>query len=150
VGAHYDTVEDCAGADDNGSGLVGVLALARYFSEHDLRRPLRFCFFGAEETGLRGSRAHQGHLTRERRSFYGCVVFEMIGYRSYATGSQSTPLRIPLLLWPPRTGDFIASVTNWRSRDLSAAYRRAARRNRGPKGLSRAPVEPTPSGCDAQ
>jgi Zn-dependent M28 family amino/carboxypeptidase len=133
IGAHYDTVDDCPGADDNGSGIVGLLALARYFSQQELRRPLRFCFFGAEETGLRGSEAHQHHLTREGRSFGGCVVFEMIGYRSHVSGSQGTPMRIPLLLWPPRTGDFIASVTNWRSRHLAAAYRRAAGHRVGPK-----------------
>jgi hypothetical protein len=36
-------------------------------------------------------------------------------------------------LWPPRTGDFIASVTNWRSRHLATAYRHAARSTQGPK-----------------
>ena len=53
IGAHYDTVDDCPGADDNGSGVIGLLALARYFSQRQLQRSLRFCFFGAEETGLR-------------------------------------------------------------------------------------------------
>ena len=133
IGAHYDTVDDCPGADDNGSGVIGLLALARYFSLRQLRRPLRFCFFGAEETGLRGSHAHQEYLTREGRAFAGCVVFEMIGYRSHASHSQETPLRVPLLLSPPRTGDFIASVTNWRSRHLATAYRHAASSTRGPK-----------------
>lgn len=132
IGAHYDTVDDSPGADDNGSGVIGLLALARYFSLRQLQRSLRFCFFGAEETGLRGSHAHQEYLTREGRAFAGCVVFEMIGYRSHASRSQETPLRVPLLLWPPRTGDFIASVTNWRSRHLATAYRRAASSTRGP------------------
>jgi Zn-dependent M28 family amino/carboxypeptidase len=133
IGAHYDTVDDCPGADDNGSGVIGLLALARYFSQRQLQRSLRFCFFGAEETGLRGSRAHQDYLTREGRAFGGCIVFEMIGYRSHASHSQETPLRVPLLLWPPRTGDFIASVTNWHSRHLATAYRHAASSAQGPK-----------------
>ena len=126
IGAHYDTVRNCPGADDNGSGVIGLLALARHFSQRRLRRTVRFCFFGAEETGLRGSDAHQQLLTHEGRPFGGCVVFEMIGCRKREANSQGTPVRIPLLLWPPRTGDFIASVTNWRSRHLASAYRVAA------------------------
>jgi acetylornithine deacetylase/succinyl-diaminopimelate desuccinylase-like protein len=39
IGAHFDTVGETPGADDNGSGVVGLLALARHFA----RRGLRVC-----------------------------------------------------------------------------------------------------------
>ena len=46
------------GADDNASGVAGLLELARYFSENDKKEPYNFLFiaFGAEELGLQGSR----------------------------------------------------------------------------------------------
>lgn len=46
------------GADDNASGVAGLLELARYFSENAVKEPYNFLFiaFGAEELGLLGSR----------------------------------------------------------------------------------------------
>lgn len=46
------------GADDNASGVAGLLELARYFSENDVKEAYNFLFiaFGAEELGLVGSR----------------------------------------------------------------------------------------------
>jgi Zn-dependent M28 family amino/carboxypeptidase len=69
VGAHYDHLgrsnEDALdprpfptmhlGADDNGSGTVGVLELARRLAAHPARRPIIFANFSAEEQGLIGS-----------------------------------------------------------------------------------------------
>lgn len=70
VGAHYDHVgrgganslapgsnEIHNGADDNGSGTVSLLELARYFGKHHPRPPRRMVFiaFTAEELGLLGS-----------------------------------------------------------------------------------------------
>ncbi len=39
VGAHYDTVDDCPGADDNTSGVAGLLELARFSRIHTLPAP---------------------------------------------------------------------------------------------------------------
>lgn len=46
------------GADDNASGVAGLLELARYFSENSTKEPYNVLFiaFGAEELGLQGSR----------------------------------------------------------------------------------------------
>jgi hypothetical protein len=46
----------------------------------------------------------------------------MIGYRAYDSNSQRTPVRIPLVLWPPRTGDFIAVVSDFRSSAIAARF----------------------------
>ena len=43
------------GADDNGSGTVAVLELARRFASHPARRSVLFANFSAEELGLIGS-----------------------------------------------------------------------------------------------
>ncbi len=46
------------GADDNASGVAGMLELARYFSQNNVSEPFNFLFigFGAEELGLLGSK----------------------------------------------------------------------------------------------
>lgn len=73
IGAHYDHLgmgkqgssrdkepqgKIHNGADDNASGVAGLLELARYFSKNEVKEPYNFLFiaFGAEELGLVGSR----------------------------------------------------------------------------------------------
>ena len=58
VGAHFDTVIDSPGADDNASGCVAVLAVARYLADLPCRTaPVTIVLFDQEEAGLFGSRA---------------------------------------------------------------------------------------------
>jgi Zn-dependent M28 family amino/carboxypeptidase len=62
VSAHYDHVgvrngEIYNGADDNASGAVGLLALARALRARPLRHTVVFAAFDGEEAGLRGARA---------------------------------------------------------------------------------------------
>ena len=67
IGAHYDhlgftrehdTKTIFPGADDNASGVAGMLEIARYFAENpqQMKRSLIFVAFDAEESGLRGAR----------------------------------------------------------------------------------------------
>ena len=57
VGAHFDTVR-CAGANDNGTGVAGVLAIARQLAQQPQRsKNLVVALFDEEERGLLGSRA---------------------------------------------------------------------------------------------
>jgi aminopeptidase YwaD len=127
--AHYDTIPNSSGADDNASGLAGLLELARALAGARLERTIRFCFFGLEEVDKSGSRAHVKTLdVTPRESVEGTVVFEMIGFRTFLANSQRTPFRFPFVFWPPTTGDFIAVVSNTRSRDLATLFVRAARR----------------------
>lgn len=44
------------GADDNASGVAGLLAIAAYFKKHSPQHNLLFVAFDAEEEGLQGSR----------------------------------------------------------------------------------------------
>jgi Zn-dependent M28 family amino/carboxypeptidase len=69
------------GADDNGSGTVGVVELARAFSS-DTPRPKRsilFIVFAAEERGLLGSYYYVQHPLRPLASTRAVVNFDMIG-----------------------------------------------------------------------
>jgi len=128
IGAHYDTKPNTPGADDNASGLAGLLEIARAMAGVKSRRTVRFCFFGLEETNRGGSRSHVAQMiSRRNERLAGVLVFEMIGYRTYASNSQRTPLRIPLVLWPPRTGDFIAVISDFRSTSIATRFQKAAK-----------------------
>ena len=67
------------GADDNASGSSGVAELAEYFAKRPLRRPVLFMTFGAEESGLLGSKAFvdSGPIPRER--LWAMINLDMIG-----------------------------------------------------------------------
>lgn len=128
LGAHYDTVPFCPGADDNGSGVAGALAIARALSTARCAKTIRFVFYCLEEKAGAGSLAHVQHLLENKEEqFEGAIVFEMIGYAVEELNTQRTPIRLPLLIWPPRTGDFIAVVGNSRSAFIGARYERSVR-----------------------
>ena len=93
VGAHWDTVADSPGADDNASGVAGLLEIARTLALDPPARPPRFCVFGGEEDAVpfTGSRAHVARLGRDGVQVDGAVVLEMIGYRDVRPGSQRIP-----------------------------------------------------------
>ena len=115
IGAHYDSVGNL-GADDNGSGVIGVLEVARVFSTLETGRTVRFCLYACEEVGLLGSRHHvQQILAEPEEEFVGLINFEMIGYTDTQEGSQGAPIRIPFLADLPRTGDFILVSGNFSS-----------------------------------
>lgn len=82
VGAHHDTQANSPGADDNGTGAAGLVALARALAGQPRRRTVRLISFGAEEQLSVGSaayvRRHRGEL-RER----GRLMFNLDSYGSW-------------------------------------------------------------------
>ena len=133
VGAHYDSVVGCPGANDNASGVAALLALARSFAGRSCDRTLRLAAFVNEEppwfqTPAMGS-LHYARRCRERNeNIIGMISLETIGYYSDRPGSQSYP---PLFnLFYPSTADFIAFVGNVRSgafvRQVVGSFRRHA------------------------
>lgn len=90
VGAHSDTVPGSPGADDNGSGVVALLELARVLAPYRFRRSILLVAFDMEEIGLVGARALLPRLLRER-PVKGAVIFESIAYTTRAPNSQIVP-----------------------------------------------------------
>lgn len=77
IGAHYDSVGN-PGADDNASGVAGVLEAARVLSQYSSAATIVFIAFDREEDGLWGSRAYaQGHAGD---NIQGMISLDMIGY----------------------------------------------------------------------
>ena len=117
LAAHYDTVEGSPGADDNASGLVVLLEVARQLAHTDLVRPVQFVTFCLEEADLLGSRAYAAHLAATSQSIHGAIVLECVGYASDTEGSQKTPPGIPVAV--PSTGNFLAIIGNQASASLT-------------------------------
>lgn len=105
LGAHYDTVPGCPGADDNASAVAVCLECAHVL--HDLRpNPIMVALFNREEDGLLGSHDFvRSGLTKSATLVREAYVFEMVGFCSTRPGSQRVPPGLPITL--PDTGDFL-------------------------------------------
>ncbi len=69
------------GADDNGSGTVGVVALAHAFARNPVKpkRSILFIVFAAEERGLLGAHYYVSHPLRPLATTRAEINFDMIG-----------------------------------------------------------------------
>jgi Zn-dependent M28 family amino/carboxypeptidase len=121
VGAHYDTVPHCPGANDNASGTAALLALARSLAPVRPQRTLRFAAFVNEEpphfqTGSMGSLVYARRCRQRRERVTAMLSLETIGYYRTGPGTQHYP---PVFAsFYPRQGDFIAVVGNVGARQL--------------------------------
>ena len=123
LAAHYDTVSGSPGADDNASGLVVLLEVARQVAQKRLTRPVQFIAFCLEEENLLGSRTYAAHLVSTRQPVLGAIVLECVGYAREEEGSQAIPPGIPIPV--PTVGNFLALIGNQHSRALTAVVEQA-------------------------
>ncbi len=88
--AHYDAIavndpewnwltDPAPGADDNATGVAGVLECARLLSGLDLDVGMTFIAFSGEELGLLGSEVYTSGLTPQD-SILAVINFDMLGY----------------------------------------------------------------------
>jgi len=80
LGAHLDSVLEGPGINDNGSGTATILEIAEEMAEDRApRNPVRFAFWGAEESGLVGSTRYVAALTEEEAAKIGLNLnFDML------------------------------------------------------------------------
>ena len=124
VGAHYDSFESTPGADDNASGVAGLIELAKMIGGSDLAKHnielVAYCleeppYFGTHHMG---SFAHASAINVQERGVKGVIILEMIGYFDDAWMSQDYPLPLLYLMYPKR-GDFITVVGEFGQREFT-------------------------------
>jgi hypothetical protein len=126
VGAHYDVYGEQDGADDNASGVAGVLETARLLQQNkaNLKHNIDFVFYTLEEppyfrTEQMGSYVHAKSIRDQTPQILGVYILEMIGYYS-SQDIQTYPTGLGLFY--PKHGNFIAAISNWNSRGLSTNF----------------------------
>jgi hypothetical protein len=129
INSHYDHLPNRGethypGANDNGSGTVATLELARAFaaSAERPRRSLLFISFGSEEEGLLGSYHYAEHPLRPLTSTLAVLNLDMIG-----RDEAHVPVTEGKLNIPADTSNLINLVGGGYSPDLIAAIKRANR-----------------------
>lgn len=114
VGAHYDSCGDTPGADDNASGVAGLIELAHLLGDSELNQKVVLVAYTLEEppffrTGNMGSARHAYSLRKNEVDVEAMICLEMIGYFSDEKGSQRFPSIFLKMLYPD-LGNYIAVI----------------------------------------
>lgn len=135
LGAHYDsdTKSQTPGADDNASGIAGILEVSRLLAKEDpkLTKRIDVVAYSTEEwphcslkyedhskyIPYMGSYIHAKSLKDKGTNVIGAIILEMIGYYSNKNNSQNYPLSMLKLFYPTKA-DFIGVIGNLSSFDL--------------------------------
>ena len=131
VGAHYDAAGPYPGADDNASGVAGLLELARILAADPPEIAVELVAYCLEEPPFfyshqMGSYVHASSLKRDGIGVKAMISLEMIGYFRDEPGSQHFPLSV-LRPFYPSEGNFIAVVGKLFDRRLARRIRNAMR-----------------------
>jgi len=138
VGAHYDSSGLTHGADDNASGVAGLIELAYLLAKYPIDREIELVAYTLEEppyfrTQYMGSYVHAEKMNKENQVIEGMISLEMIGYFSEETNSQDYPS--PLLnIFYPSVGNFITVVGSLDQLNFTKAIKT------GMKGATNLPV----------
>jgi hypothetical protein len=150
VVAHHDTVPGTGGADDNGTGIAGLLALARLLGPARFGRSVLLAAVDHEEIGFLGARRLVGRVSAAR-PIAGAYVFEMLGYTSAEPGSQRLipglgllyPGQVRRIRANGQRGDFCAVLYRRSGSAMAALFAAGLTQLTGPGGavLLRAPTD---------
>jgi len=134
IGAHYDTVVGTPGADDNASGVAGLLELARLLREYENERTMQLVAFTLEEppyffSSKMGSRVYARQLKADGAGVQVMMSLEMIGFAGEGL-KQTYPFPLMRQLYGyPGVGNFIGIVGNVRTRRLIRFIHQAMRKS---------------------
>lgn len=136
--AHYDSIDEpgvtgCPGADDNASGIAGVLEVARVLAKAEFARTMVFGCWDDEESHvngapLGGSTAFVAEAVANGDNIVGHYDYEMIGYRSLDENTQRVPdgfdavfpEQVATLMANGSRGDFITIVADVGSDEMAS------------------------------
>lgn len=106
VSAHYDHLgtqngEIYNGADDNASGVAGVLAVAEHFKANPPKNDMIFALFDAEEMGLQGAVSFVRNIERIDPNIAFNINFDMLSRSEknelYVAGAFHRPALVPVI-----------------------------------------------------
>ena len=117
IGAHYDVCGNQEGADDNASGIAGLLELARMLKEQKTQKSIELVAYTLEEppyfrTEYMGSFIHAKSLKDSNTKVSGMICLEMIGYFKEEKHTQDYPLGFLKLFYGSR-GNYITVVNKF-------------------------------------
>lgn len=124
VGAHYDAYAELPGADDNASGVAGLIELGNLLGKTALKSRIILVAYTLEEppyfrTEQMGSAVHAQSLAVNKTNVKLMISLEMIGYFTDEKNSQEFP--IPIMRWLyPSEGNYIAVIDQLFANDASA------------------------------
>ncbi|MBK8955516.1 MAG: M28 family peptidase [Saprospiraceae bacterium] len=130
VDAHYDSFGSSPGADDNASGIAGVLEAHRILSDYCSNKTIRYLAFDLEEAGLLGSLLYAANQLSKRETVQAVLNFEMIGFYTEEPNTQDLPTGFNILfpdaynkvIQDQRKGNFITNVANTSSSTLKTIF----------------------------
>jgi hypothetical protein len=131
VGAHYDAAGEYPAADDNASGVAGLIELAYLLQNATLPMRVELVAYTLEEppyfrSKQMGSAIHANSLRQQETAVRLMISVEMIGYFSDAPNSQQLPTPLLRPFYPSR-GNFIAIVGKFGQGGLTRKAKRAMR-----------------------
>ena len=88
ISAHYDTVDDSLGANDDGSGVAAVLAIAEVLSSHLFKHDICFIAFSGEEVGTYGSFTYARDAYRNKDNIYAVLNLDIVGWAETEYGGN--------------------------------------------------------------
>ena len=134
IDAHFDTVSDAPGADDNGSGVVGFLEALRVLAPYNFEKTIKFIGFDFEESvgvaGTYGSAMYTQSQIPSWEIIDGVANYEMIGYYTNVVNSQQIPF-VFAFLFPDQyaivtadssRGNFLINAGDTESSAFTAAF----------------------------
>ncbi|MBS3773004.1 MAG: M28 family peptidase [Candidatus Thermoplasmatota archaeon] len=92
ISAHYDSVDDSPGADDDGSGVSSVLMAAKVLSSYSFRHTVKFICFSGEEQGLYGSGVYAREAYQRNETILADVQLDGVGHAVSAEGGSTIRL----------------------------------------------------------
>ena len=86
--AHYDTVKNSPGANDDGSGVVAVLSIAEILSKYSFNHTIKFITFSGEEVGTFGSFNYAREAYNKNDNIFAVLNLDIIGYAETSEGGK--------------------------------------------------------------
>lgn len=133
--ARFDSSPESPGADDNASGVSGMMEIAKILSDYTFKKSIIFLGLDMQIYDFRGARQYIANKgIKKFENIAGAINLDMIGYYSDQPESQYIPTEFGLIY--PKVfeaikaddfrGNFVLNVSNGDSRELSASFVKAA------------------------